>query len=249
MATVRHSRIVAGLALVVVATVAAACDPIPGSISGPVRHAVLTSTSGSTYNYSGNADQVFVQPDPASTDANVREVFWYPNATSTQDQQSCAVWNTIATSSPDGLFQPGVALRIASANAANTGVKAITVTENVYYGAVWLFNVHVWNSLDTGQPFTQIGQFDLTPIVGTLLNGGSMVAPPWHVCARAIGATFSFMVWTGSNPQPSWTDPQHVFTVNLPNGWTYVGYPGAYIGHLRAGETAAFASITTGSAP
>lgn len=229
------------------------CDPIIGTVSGPVRHATLTSASGMTYHYAGGRDVVFAQPGRPASDTNVREVFWYADSKYAADQESCMTWNTVAAVPSTGLMQPGVALRISPVTADNKGIEAITVTQNIYFGAIWLFNVHVWNSLDRAHPFTQIGQFDLSGTVGTLLHGGvfdpSMVPAPWHVCARTRGSVFSFMVWTGTNPQPSWSDPARVQSVALPPGWDHPGYAGGYIGHLYPGQAAAFSAVSTRPLP
>lgn len=227
------------------------CDPIIGTVSGPVRRATLTSESGAIFHYAGNRSVVFAQPAAGSTDGNVREVFWYPDSAFAADQQNCVTWNTIATSQSGGLLQPGVSMRIAPTGPGGTGVKAITVTENIWYAGVWVFNVHVWNSTNRTNPFTQIASFDLSSIVGKFTLTGNvlhstLVPPPWHVCARTIANTFSFMVWTGSKPQPSWSDPSRVYTVKLPAGWDYPGYAGGYVGHLRPHQAAVFTAVTNG---
>lgn len=229
------------------------CDPVIGSVSGPVRHATLTSDSGMTYRYVGGRNVVYGLPGSPASDTNVREVFWYADARYQVDQQVCTDFDTVASASSTGLLQPGVALRIAPATADGKGIKAVTITQNVYFGAIWLFNVHVWNTLDRARPFTQIAQFDLSSIVGTLLSGGAfssaMVSAPWHVCARAVGRNVAFMVWTGSAPRPSWNDPTHVFSTILPPGWDRPGYAGGYLGHLHPGQAAAFSDMTTTPAP
>jgi hypothetical protein len=233
--------------------VLAGCDPVIGSVSGPVRHATLTSASGMTYHYAGGRDVVFAQPGLPGSDTNVREVFWYSDSAYAVDQESCMTWNTVAAVPSTGLMQPGVALRIAPVTADNRGIEAITVTQNIYFGAIWLFNVHVWNSLDRAHPFTQIGQFDLSGTVGSLLHDGvfapSMVPAPWHVCARTQGSVFSFKVWTGTDPQPSWSDTSQVHSVVIPPGWNHPGYAGGYVGHLYPGQAAAFSNVSTQPVP
>lgn len=237
------------VAIVVLGTVLAGCKPVFGSVSGPVHRGTLTSAKGMTYRYTGAASTLQVVPG-SPADENVREVFWNDDTEWAADQEACARWDTVGNSVDGGPIQPGLALRIAPAHADNTGIKAVTVTENVWYYGVWLFNVHVWNSKNTAAPFTLVRSFDLSSLVGkiTVVDGttiDTMVAPPWYVCARAIGRTFSFMVWTGSNPRPSWNDPTHVFTTTLPAGWDQAGYAGGYIGHVRAGQSARFSQLTT----
>lgn len=242
------------MAVAVIALVAlVGCDPVVGSASGPVRHATLTSTSGMSYRYAGNAQVLYALPGTPTSDTNVREVFWYPTSRFVADQQVCATWNTVATAGSPGLLQPGLALRVAPVTGSPGGVRAITVTQNTYFGALWLFNVHIWNSADAARPLTQVAQFDLSPIVGTLLGGGlmqpRMVPAPWHVCAQTTGNRFAFKVWTGTVPEPSWSDASRVFATTLPAGWTFPGYAGGYIGHLHPRQAAAFTAMTTRTGP
>lgn len=236
-------------ALIATVLVVTGCDPVIGSSSGPVRRATLTSDSGMTYRYAGSRQVAFAQPGVPASDGNVREVFWHSDSRYEADQQVCATWNTVAAVPSTGLLQPGLALRIAPVTTEGAGIRAVTVTQNVYYGAIWLFNVHVWNTLDPTRPFTQVAQFDLSPVVGSLLHGGSfrpsMVPAPWKVCARARGRTFSFKVWTGTGAEPSWNDPVRVRSVVLPPDWNRPGYAGGYIGHLHPGQAAAFSGVTT----
>lgn len=248
MITAARPRIRFVVAAVVVVATLTACDPVVGTTSGPVRHATLTSPSKMTYRYAGNRSVVYAQPG-SPADTNVREVFWYPDSAYVADQQVCTTWNTVAVAGSAGLLQPGVALRIAPVTDDGKGVKAVTITQNTFFGAIWLFNVHVWNSLDVNRPFTQIAQFDLSAIVGSIGGAGMvaarMVPAPWHVCARATGASVAFMVWTGTRPRPSWSDPTQVFRVGLPAGWNAPGYAGGYIGHLHPYQAAAFTGVTT----
>ena len=127
-------------------------------------------------------------------------------------------------------------------------IKAITVTENVWSAAIWIFNVHVWDSTNTGHEFTAVAQFDLSSIVGKFWidDGGNvqstLVGPPWHVCAAVTGDLFRFKVWTGADQEPTWSDPTHVFAATLPDGWDYPGVAGWYIGHLRETYSATISS-------
>lgn len=241
--------------VILTALTAAACNPVFGTVSGPVRHATLTSPSGETYAYQGEDGIITATVDPQSTDGNIREVFWNTADPYGADQQTCTTWGTTALSAyfddpQKRPLQPGLAMRIAPTT-DGSGVRAITVTENVWYGAVWIFNVHVWDST-SDQPFTQLAGFDLRDIVGWMYvqsdgtQHSTVKPPPWHVCARTQADQFSFKVWTQDTPEPAWTDPTHVFTVTLPDGWDYPGYSGNYIGHMHAGQWATFSGFTTG---
>lgn len=206
-----------------------------------IKHATLTSQSGASYVYVTGTDTVTASPPADITDDNIREVFWRADAVRSADQQTCSSWSQTGGSIIGAPIQPGLALRIAPAGPNNPGLRAITVTENVVYDGVWVFNVHVW---DTSRPvpMTLLESFDASNIVGRIVNTDgravSLIArPPWHVCARAQGSLFSFKIWIGTAAEPSWSDPNHAFHVLLPPGWDYSGYAGDYIGHLHPGQS------------
>lgn len=207
-----------------------------------IKHASLTTENWATYDYSVTADSVTATAPADLTDVNVREVFWRTDAVPARDQQTCTTWSETTASVDGGPIQPGLAMRIASVGRHNEGLRAITVTENVIYAGAWMFNVHVWDTTRP-VPMTMLRTFDVSKIVGRLavVDGhvdNLMAKPPWHVCGRTEGSTFSFKVWTGDNPEPSWNDPTRVFRVTLPAGWDYSGFSGGYIGHLRPGQFA-----------
>ncbi len=241
-----------GVVLAASLIVLAGCDPVIGQASGPVRRATVTSKWGMTYHYAGGRDVVFAQRPAHPDDGNVREVFWYDDAAYAADQEVCATWNTVAAVPSTGLLQPGLALRIAPVTGDNRGIKAVTVTQNIYYGAIWLFNVHVWNSL-SALPDTQIAQYDFSEVVGSLLRNGRfdphMAPVPWHVCARATDRLFSFKIWVGSEPEPAWNDPVRSRSLTLPAGWNHPGYAGGYMAHLHRGQAAAFTDVRTRTLP
>ncbi len=232
----------------IAATITSACQPLFGTPSGPVRHATLTATQGLSYRYVGDDVSVTANADAPFPDGNVREVFWRDQSVWDANPSECMTWNTTAGSTSQ-IMQPGVAVRIAPTGPDNAGVKAVTVTENIWSYGVWLFNVHVWDSTQAA-PFTLIETFDLSSIVGKVWKDeagaiqSTLVAPPWHVCAAAYGNQFSFKVWTGTNPEPAWDDTTHVFTTTLPDGWDYPGAAGGYIGHLKEGMQANYSDMT-----
>ncbi|HET8929903.1 MAG TPA: hypothetical protein VFN21_04515 [Acidimicrobiales bacterium] len=236
--------------IVVVGLVTTACNPVFGTAAGPIRHGTLYSDSGQQYRYTGDGDTVTATA-PSAADPSIREAFWRTDTPNYADQQSCITWHENSLSQGGDPIQPGLAMRIAPTGANGAGIKAITVTENVMYYGVWIFNVHVWDSTSTTNPFTLVGQFDLsdTTVMWTDdANGdpqGSLVPPPWHICARTQASQFAFKVWTGDNAEPGWDDPTHVFTTTLPEGWVYPGYSGGYIGHLHSGQSATFTGFST----
>ncbi|MBK5288774.1 MAG: hypothetical protein JJE46_09930 [Acidimicrobiia bacterium] len=70
---------------------------------------------------------------------NTRVVFTHPADPATTDSQTCGTWSSDAGS----FDQEGAALRV---HTVDGGVKAITVTKNVVFGAKWIFNLHVWDT-------------------------------------------------------------------------------------------------------
>ncbi len=243
----RHSIGLLTLAVVLTAT---ACNPIFGETNGPVQRAVMTTGSGLTYDYSGDRTTVTAVTPGAFPDGNVREIFWHTEDPFYANQQTCLTWETLATSQPGGLLQPGIATRIAP-TPDGTGVRAITVTQNIWYAGVWIVNVHTWDSTRPGNPYSKIVSFDLSALVGRIWYDDQGVLHwdlkegPWRVCTRTWGDQFSFKIWTLDEPEPAWDDTDHVFSTTLPEGWTYPGYAGGYIGHLREGQTATFGDFTT----
>ena len=219
-----------------------------GKLSAPVerpldiRHASLTTDNWATFDYSTGPDTVTASAPSDLTDANVREAFWRTNSQPMADAESCITWDETAASVGGRPIQPGLAMRIASTGQNYEGLKAITVTENVYFSGVWLFNVHLWDTTSP-TPMFLLHTFDASDIVGRIVtvdgkSASSMVNPPWHMCGRTTGNIFSFKVWTHDTPEPDWHDPHHVYRVTLPTGWDYAGYAGGYIGHLHPGQSA-----------
>lgn len=241
MARMKHKSLVA--LAVVLPFFLVSCQPKFGSTNGSVHYDVLTSASGENYSYQSNGDSVTASTPTTNTDDNIRQVFWRDDAIWNSSQQYCTEWNSVyGVSEPGGStfapYQPGLAMRIAPTGPNGTGLKAVTITQNIAFGAGWLFWVDTWDTTRDGDPFVGVQMFDLTSIV---LPNGMHAAPapaPWHICARTLGLQFSFKVWTGSDPEPAWDDSTHVFTTTLPEGWDYPGYSGGYIGHLRAGQQA-----------
>ena len=74
-------------------------------------------------------------------------------------------------------------------------MRAITVTKNVFYGAKWLFNFHVWDA--TGG--TIFAHFDLTSVFDP---NGTLVPLPWHLCARTLRGQLEFKAWPSSETEP-----------------------------------------------
>ncbi len=199
----------------------------------------LTADSGDSFIYQRNGGDLTASAASTNTSGNTRQLYWAADAPSVAAEQSCETW----TGSTGSIDQQGIALRIAPA-ANGLGTRAITVTKNIWELGYWMFNVHVWDTT-SATPITLLQTFDMSSIVGPDLD--HLVPYPWHVCAHVDSNLFQFMVWTGSNPQPSWDDPLAVRQVALPTGWDYPGYAGWYIGHLEVGSTDTFTELRTAS--
>lgn len=215
---------------------------VPGTRRLQIRHVPLTTQNWVTYDFSTTASTVTASAPAGLVDPNIREVFWRDDAVPERNAQSCISWAETSSSVKGEPIQPGLAMRIASVGPRNEGIKAITLTENIVYAGVWMFNVHVWDTR-LPVPMTLVRTFDVSHVVGRITNVDGraqnlMVKPPWHLCAQARGNEFRFKVWTQDNPEPSWNDPQKVFTTPLPPGWDHAGYSGGYIGHLHANQSA-----------
>ena len=205
----------------------------------PMATTVLTPDGTDVYDVSRNGSTLDMSAPATNSAGNLREAIWPSDAPAVTNEMSCATWSTQVGSLFD---QEGVMLRVAPTD-DGLGTRAISVTKNVIYGFVWVFNVHVWDTRHVNG-YTLIGQFDLSK---TLITGTTIIPFPWHICARVSGSTFQFMVWVGDNPQPSWTDASNVEQLTLPDGWVYPGEAGWYIGHLHPGDDVTYTDLQTSS--
>jgi hypothetical protein len=203
------------------------------------------------YTIQERTNNVKITAPSTNTGGNTREFFWPANGPDVMDSMSCAVWSNQLDSAGQpggGITQQGAALRIVQ---TATGTRGITVTKNIWYAATWVFNVHVWDSGNTQQPYTQLAGFDMSEVVGKMWwdeqgQLQSNLKPfPWHVCARTIGDKFQFKVWADEPNQPSWNDPKYVREVVIPAEWNQPGKAGWYIGHLEPGYSAIFQGLQT----
>jgi hypothetical protein len=222
--------------------VAAACQPVVTPLDPSLGAAIVTSDGTDTYGLTLSDGVVTATAARANEGENTRVVFWRAANQDIADQESCATW----VDTPTDRQQPGAALRVRTVRGRT---KAITVTNNIYFGARWGFNVHVMDS-GASEPFHKIGGFELTEIFRPGGPGTFDVPPfPWRMCARAVGDTVSFIVWPTSQPKPAWNDARYGGSVTLPAGWDQPGKPGWYIGHLKAGQRSSFADLTVTGLP
>lgn len=226
-------------AAILVPPVAFPTYPIPSS-TGLAGGGVLTPDAGDSYTYSSSTGAMDAAALPSNTSGNLRAVFWPTHGLATQDEQSCATWAAEST----WQAQQGAALRVKVQY--DGAVRAVTVTKNVWFGATWIFNVHVWNSR-WQRAFRQIGWFDLESTFREPSGFGAEL--PWRLCARVRGTKFDFKVWRLSTPAPQWGDTAHGGSVTLPTTAPVAGFAGWYIGHLPAGATASFTRLGTSAWP
>jgi hypothetical protein len=211
----------------------------------PITNGVLTYAAldglgaADAYDFARSGGTVAVSAPATNQGGNRRMLYWPSLAQPRTNERSCQSW----ADSTQSVDQQGIALRIAP-TADGLGTRAITVTKNVVYGYIWVLNVHVWDTtISATSPERELAHFSLDAVLGS--SYANVTPPPWHVCAEVVGNILQFMVWTGSNPQPSWDDATAVHSVTLPDSWVYPGAAGWYIGHLRAGDTDTFTDLQT----
>lgn len=206
-----------------------------------VTHLPLTTENWESYEYRPGPGSVTIAAPRGLENDNIREVFWPSDATPVRDNEVCVTWDSELGPAAGLPLQPGLAMRIATSD-DNRGLRAVTVTENVWMNGVWLFNVHVWDTLEP-RPMQLLRTWNLADIVAPVAPGTddavrAFIDPPWHLCGRTRGDVFSFKVWADVDDEPSWSDPARVFSTQLPAGWDHIGYSGGYIGHLHDGQHA-----------
>lgn len=181
---------------------------------------------------SDRGEHVTVTAPPTNRGANLRAVWWFDDERAAVDHESCATWSEY--SGP--IVQAGVALRV---RRVGGHTQAITVTNNIMWGARNGWNVHLWND---GKPGQLIGQAVLSH------SFGPHDAPPplpWRLCARVVGSSLQFKAWSlATHPsEPRWHDPGFGTSFALPRGWVYRGHAGWYAGHLQRGDTTGYRSL------
>lgn len=215
----------------------AACTKVPvltydGTNAAPPERSVLTPDGADEYTFASSTGAMDVAALDHNRGGNLRAVWWPADAPAVTDSQTCATW----TSEDGSGVQQGVALRITNEGGRT---RALTVTKNIWFGATWVFNFHVWDTARS-QPFTQIGSVSLE---STFRPGGVAAPLPWRFCARVIDATLELKAWPASHAEPSWGDPAYGGEVTVPPGWTYPGAAGWYVGHVPPGGAAVFADL------
>lgn len=217
-----------------------------GAVDSSFSVATFTNEpANDTYSlaYNSGAGAVTITASSSNTGGNNRGVFWPAAQTASQDGESCARWaleNNSQTVTQN--IQEGAALRVRTNG--DGSVDAVTVTRNIYYGAVWIFNQHIWNT-NQSPAFTLLGHVDLRPVFDP---SGDVTRPaplPWDLCAKTVGSTLSFTAWLEGTPKPAYGDATHGGSITVPANYVYPGNFGWYAGHMTAGQTVVFDHLTT----
>ncbi len=200
------------------------------------RMLLLSSSDGGTITLStsGTASTLAA----SSKDGDARAVWFDPAVPAGVDHSACVTWTSLGENT-----QGGLALRVRNDDGRT---RAITVTNNVFLQARWIFNLHLWDTGDReadGEIRLRVfRQFELreaglvrfppAPAPGELPAPPEVVDLPWRMCARVAGHVLTFKVWPTSIDEPRWDDPRHTGAALLPDEWVYAGRPGWYAGHI-----------------
>jgi len=210
-----------------------AAQPAPAPAG--LRAAVLTPDGTDGYVLTSAPDRVGVAAAPGNASGNLRLVFWPGDAPVRVDETSCATWSG-ATSD---LAQQGAALRIQPT--VDGGVRALTITKNVFMHSFWIFNVHVWTP---GSAMgREIASFDLGPVFRFSERLAVPRPLPWRMCARTRAGRVELKVWRLTEDEPAWGDATHGGSVAIPADAPVAGTAGWYIGHLWPGMSATFSDL------
>ena len=191
-----------------------------------------SSPDGAPYTYSAPSSGTVVVSASALTGGNHREFFFSPIGNTYANSSAC---ETVRGDSPT---QPGIAFRITERDNETT---AVTVSENVFGTTGYNdFNVHIWNTSQS-PAFSLIGQVKLPAVPS------SPQPDPLHLCAEINADVVQFVAWTAGT-QPAWGDPTSGGSVSLPSNAPTDGYTGFFAGHIPAGTSATYSSLTVDGA-
>jgi hypothetical protein len=179
----------------------------------------------------GVTAELVVSAPATNQGVNLRSVGWFDEAPSRSTPSRAPRGPSSAGRSP----RPGGPPRPVGPG----GAQAITVTNNIMWGARNGWNVHLWS----GARGDLIGQIVLTHSFGPTVYQTPPL--PWRLCARVVGPTLQFKAWSlAIDPtEPEWTDPGYGAGFVLPPEWVYPGRAGWYVGHLVSGDQAGYRSL------
>jgi hypothetical protein len=217
------------------------------SVDSNFSTAVLTrEPADDTYAlaYNGATKAATVTAASSNTGGNSRGLFWPSGQAAARDAETCARWSTEnGGTNVVPSIQEGGALRIRTNG--DGSVDAITVTRNVMFGAVWIYNEHIWDT-NRSPSFTQLGSVNLENV---FRPRGTLQPLPWNVCAKTEGTTLSFVAWLNGTTKPAYGDNTHGGSVTLPAEYVYAGNFGWYAGHLEAGQSVTFDRLSATPIP
>ncbi|CAN5885176.1 hypothetical protein BH23ACT2_BH23ACT2_26990 [soil metagenome] len=228
----RTRRLISAAGVTLVALlVLTACEPVPlQSRSGTYTTGIITRDGQDTYQLSDEGAGATAVAPRGNSGSNLRTVALKDGAPRSVDQQSCVSFHGPI----NRVAQPGVALRVRS---EPDRTRAITWTNNIWYGARWGFNLHLADSSGANFGERMNGQGGGFLPDAVLAEGGGYLPLPWRFCGRAMGTTVELKVWSEpTTSEPAWGDPSHTLSRQVPESWVYPGRPGWYIGHLSPGE-------------
>lgn len=204
-----------------------------GARQGPVHQQVLTPDGYDAYTVTSTAGAVDVVALGTNTGYNLRTLLWPAGGPEDRDAESCATW----TRAQGAIVQRGAVLR---ARVLSDGsVRAITVTQNVWFGGYWTYNVHLWDTAADPQ-LRLVGQVGIRPYLDNRPDGAL------RFCARAVGDQVSFKTWVpAAEAEPRWNDGVHGGPVAIPATERVAGHTGWYVGHLDANGETVFADLAT----
>ncbi len=232
MVRARTTTAVAVLGLVLLAACQPARTPLWSGAPSSSGVAVLTPDGTDRYAIDSTDTGVHAEALPSNSGTNLRVAFWPRGVDAVVDGESCARWSGFT----GAITQQGAALRVVR---NGSRVRAVTVTQNILYGARWNFNVHVWDTA-ADPPLRKVGDISLTQLFRETGIRGDV----W-VCARTLGDRAEVKVWRPWQAEPAWGDPHHGGAVDLPRAFRLRGQVGWYVGHLGPGEHADFSDLST----
>ena len=198
----------------------------------PVDFTMLTITDDGSYSMDESNGVVKVTNGQVGRGANTRVVVAKRGS---PPDSVCATIESV-TGAIVGFAQPGVALHVRTAGGRTT---ALTLTNNVWATARWIWNAHHMDS-GSSEGFTGLGSFEAP---GFYREGQPLPPLPWRVCARTVGNTVQGKVWNAGAVEPAWGDPNFGGSVSIPRGLATGGESGVYAGHLQAGQGFRFSNV------
>lgn len=171
MKTLTKKNLVFAFAAVAVIAVTAACAPPPAPPAGWHQRFLTRDGADVTTIVEGAHGRIEATAPAGNVGGNSRTLFGRVDAPRSVNQYSCA---TVTHSGR--IVQEGVALRMRSDGDRHRG---ITVMKNIWGGAFWVYNVHLWDTNIGGElPAIHLAGFHMD---GTVAPANSDSIPPASV--------------------------------------------------------------------